>query len=49
VRVKYELRKLRRMLEPYADTTVCALLFVLMIHDTEKHARILRFILDHEG
>lgn len=46
---KKELRKLRRKLEPYADTTVWALLVDLMIHDTEKHARILRFILDHEG
>lgn len=48
-RDKRELRKLRRKLEPYADTTVWALLVDLMIHDTEKHARILRFILDHEG
>jgi hypothetical protein len=48
-RDKKELRKLRRKLEPYADTTVWALLVDLMIHDTEKHARILRFILDHEG
>jgi hypothetical protein len=48
-RDKKELRKLRRKLEPYADTTVWALLVELMILDTEKHARILRFILDHEG
>ena len=47
-RDKKELRKLRRQLEPYADTTVWALLVDLMIHDTEKHARILRFILAHE-
>jgi hypothetical protein len=48
-RDKKELRKLRRKLEPYEDTTVWALLVDLMIHDTEKHARILRFIVDHEG
>jgi rubrerythrin len=48
-RDKKELRRLRRKLEPYENTTVWALLVDLMIHDTEKHARILRFILDHEG
>lgn len=47
-RDKKELRRLRRKLEPYSETTVWALLVDLMIHDTEKHARILRFILDHE-
>lgn len=46
---KRSLRKLRRKLGPYEDTTVWALLVDLMMLDTEKHARILKFILDHEA
>lgn len=42
-----ELLKLRRTLRPYADTTLWSLLIDLMVADTEKHQRILGFILDH--
>lgn len=42
-----ELLKLRRSLRPYADTTLWALLIDLMLADTEKHQRILGFILQH--
>jgi hypothetical protein len=46
---KRELDRLKHELKPYADTTLWALLVDLMILDTEKHARILRFILEHGG
>lgn len=42
-----ELRSLRRELKPVADTTLWALLVDIMALDTEKHQRILRFIVDH--
>lgn len=42
-----ELLKLRRTLRPYADTTMWSLLVDLMLADTEKHQRILGFILQH--
>lgn len=46
---KRELDRLKRELKPYADTTLWSLLVDLMILDTEKHARILRFVLEHGG
>lgn len=42
-----ELRELRKSLRDFADTTLWALLVDMMILDTEKHVRMLRFILDH--
>lgn len=42
-----ELLRLKRTLRPFADTTMWSLLVDLMIADTEKHQRILGFILDH--
>jgi len=42
-----ELLRLRRTLRPYADTTLWALLVDIMVADTEKHQRILKFILEH--
>ena len=39
--------RLRRSLRPYADTTMWSLLVDLMIADTEKHQRMLSFVLDH--
>lgn len=42
-----ELLRLRRRLRPYSDTTLWSLLVDLMIADTEKHQRILGFVLDH--
>jgi bacterioferritin (cytochrome b1) len=42
-----ELRKLRRRLAAYQDTTLWALLVDLMLLDTEKHVHILRFITSH--
>lgn len=42
-----ELKALRRQLQPVADTTLWALLVDLMALDTEKHERILGFIIDH--
>jgi rubrerythrin len=42
-----ELKKVRRRLEAYRDTTMWPLLVDLMILDTEKHAHILRFIASH--
>jgi len=42
-----ELRRLRKELRPYKDTTLWALIIELMQLDTEKHAIILRFISKH--
>jgi rubrerythrin len=42
-----ELRRLRKELRDYEDTTMWALLVDLMLLDTEKHTDILRFILTH--
>lgn len=39
-----ELRKLRKELKPFEQTTLWALVVDLMLLDTEKHTRILRFI-----
>jgi hypothetical protein len=44
---KEELRRLRRELRDYEDTTLWALIIDIMLQDTEKHARILTFISDH--
>lgn len=45
LRDQSDLRQLRRRLNPYRDTTLWSLLVDVMLHDTEKHALILRFIL----
>jgi hypothetical protein len=42
-----QVRKLRRELAAYRDTTAWPLLLELMSLDTEKHIRILRFIAEH--
>jgi MoxR-like ATPase len=42
-----ELRRLRKQLRPYEDTTLWALVIEMMMLDTEKHAMILRFISRH--
>ena len=42
-----ELRRLRKELHDFEDTTVWALLVDTMILDTDKHIRILKFLLDH--
>lgn len=44
---KRELKRLRRHLADYEDSTLWALLVDLMTLDTEKHATILQFVLDH--
>lgn len=41
------LKALRRSLKDYADTTVWRLLVDTLLLDTEKHERILGFILEH--
>lgn len=46
-RDRKELKDLRRQLRPFEETTLWGLLVDLMILDTEKHARILRFLEDH--
>jgi hypothetical protein len=38
------LRRIRRRLRPFADTTLWALVVDLMLLDTKKHATILRFL-----
>jgi hypothetical protein len=38
------LRRIKRRLRPFADTTLWALVVDLMLLDTKKHATILRFI-----
>jgi rubrerythrin len=42
-----ELKKLHKELRPVADTTLWGLLVDLMLLDTDKHIRILRFLSDH--
>jgi len=42
-----ELRRLRKQLKPFEETTLWALIVDLVLLDTEKHTRILRFISDH--
>jgi rubrerythrin len=42
-----ELRRIRRRLRPFADTTLWALVIDLMLLDTKKHATILRFLERH--
>lgn len=46
-RDRRELRRLAGELRPFRDTTAWALVVDLMRADTEKHIRILRFLLDH--
>lgn len=46
-RDRAELRRLRKQLRPYENTTLWALIVDLVLLDTEKHTRILRFISDH--
>jgi hypothetical protein len=41
------LRRIRRRLRPFADTTLWALVIDMMILDTKKHATILRFLERH--
>jgi hypothetical protein len=42
-----ELRRFRKRLRPFADTTSWALIIDLMLLDTKKHATILRFLENH--
>jgi rubrerythrin len=42
-----ELKKLRKELKPFADTTLWALLVDVMLLETDKHIRVLRFLIDH--
>jgi rubrerythrin len=42
-----ELRRLSKMMKDVSDTTLWGLLVQLMLDDTEKHIRILKFIRDH--
>lgn len=44
-----ELKRLRRELRDVQDTTLWALLVDIMMHDTEKHISILRFVEQHAG
>lgn len=44
-----ELKRLRKQLGAYADTTLWALLIDMMILDTEKHALILDFVARHSA
>ncbi|MHB1519038.1 MAG: hypothetical protein ACYCVN_11835 [Acidimicrobiales bacterium] len=46
-RDRIELKRLRKRLRAYADTTMWALVVDLMLLDTDKHIRILGFIADH--
>lgn len=39
-----ELKRLRRQLHPFAQTTMWALIIEIMMLDTEKHSAILRFL-----
>jgi hypothetical protein len=41
------LRRIRRRLRPFSDTTLWALVIDLMLLDTKKHATILRFLERH--
>lgn len=42
------LKRLQKQLRPFSDITLWRLLVELMMLDTEKHARILRFIAKHQ-
>ena len=42
------LRRIRRRLRPFADTTLWVLVVDLMLLDTKKHATILRFLEHHQ-
>lgn len=44
---RYELKRLQKRIKPLSEITLWGLLLELMLLDTEKHARILRFILEH--
>lgn len=44
-----ELKKLRKKLRDYRETTLWDLVVDLLMMDTEKHIRILRFLLEHAG
>lgn len=44
-----DLLRLRKEFRPVADTTLFALLIDLMVLDTDKHLRILRFLAHHPG
>ncbi len=44
-----ELKRLRRRLKPFADTTMWSLIVELMLLDTEKHMTILKFLEKHHG
>ena len=46
-RDRIELKRLRKRLRSYAKTTMWTLVVDLMLLDTEKHTRILEFIVDH--
>lgn len=46
-RDRAELQRLRKRLRPYADTTLWSLIVDTLVLDTEKHLRILKFILSH--
>ena len=39
-----DLRRIKRSLRPFADTTLWVLIVDLMLLDTKKHATILRFL-----
>jgi len=41
------LRRIRRKMKPFADTTLWALVIDMMILDTKKHATMLRFLEQH--
>ncbi len=41
------LRRIRRKLQPFADTTLWALVIDMMLLDTKKHATMLRFLERH--
>ncbi len=44
-----ELRELRKKLRDYRDTTLWDLVADLLMMDTDKHLRILRFLIGHAG
>jgi len=44
-----ELRRIRRKLHPFADTTLWGLIIDMMLLDTKKHATMLRFLEKHRS
>lgn len=44
-----ELRRIRRKLHPFADTTLWGLIIDVMLLDTKKHATMLRFLEKHRN